>query len=236
MKRAVSATSVSPAPKDQLMCFSATTSYLAAGLTGAIGAACLARTSSWRERPLAAMPLLFAVQQTVEGRLWQVLTAMPESTEAPRLTLVFLLFAKVLWPVYAPLAALLIEPDNRRRSAMWFIFLGGAVAAAYALHWIGINRHDAGILGGHIVYHGPDSPPHVITIMYMLAACGALIISSHAAVRLFGAIVSTGAAITYAFYWQAFSSVWCFFAGAGSAVVLRHLRQEAGNRATNHAG
>lgn len=218
------------------MCFSAATSYIAAGLTGAIGAACLARAVSWREGPLAAMPLLFAVQQAVEGRLWQVLPAIPDSTEASRLTLVFLLFAKVLWPVYAPLTALLIEPDNRRRSAMYFILAGGAVAGAYFLYWIGLSSHEVGILDGHIVYRSPSSPPLTITIMYMLATCGALIISSHAAVRLFGVIVSAGAAITFAFYWQAFSSVWCFFAAAGSVVLLRHLHQEARVRATSYAG
>jgi hypothetical protein len=32
-----------------------------------------------------------------------------------------------------------------------------------------------------------------------------------------------GSIVAYAFYWEAFLSVWCFFAAAGSVVILAHF-------------
>ena len=45
--------------------------------------------------------------------------------QAAMLTLVFLIYAKVFRPVYAPLTVLLIEPDVRRGALMRFILLAG---------------------------------------------------------------------------------------------------------------
>ena len=52
------------------MCFSATVSFSAAGLLGLTGIATLVQVRKSAELPLAATPLLFAAQQTVEGALW----------------------------------------------------------------------------------------------------------------------------------------------------------------------
>ena len=52
------------------MCFSATASFLAAGVTGAIEVVAIARTRRASEAPLAAAPLIFAAQQGIEGLLW----------------------------------------------------------------------------------------------------------------------------------------------------------------------
>ena len=92
--------------------------------------ACVVKAQSPREGPLAAMPLRFAAQQAVEGMLWLTLPVAPQDAQASALTLIFLIYAKVLWPVYAPLATLLIEPDAGRRNLMRLI-LCGAVAVSY---------------------------------------------------------------------------------------------------------
>jgi hypothetical protein len=34
-----------------------------------------------------------------------------------------------------------------------------------------------------------------------------------------------GSVISYVFYWEAFSSVWCFFAAAASAVIVFHFER-----------
>src|ERR1700712_2157128 len=100
------------------MCFSATASFATAGITGAVGIMGLTRITTPREIPLATVPIFFAVQQTIEGFLWQVLPSNPQGATASTLTLGFLLFAEVLWPIYAPLAVWLLEPNARRRQPM----------------------------------------------------------------------------------------------------------------------
>ena len=212
------------------MCFSAQASFLAAAVTGAVGVACLAKVRSPREWPLAAMPLLFAAQQAVEGLLWLKLPIAPNAAEASWLTLVFLLYAKVFWPVYVPVTALLIEPEKPRRLMMQLILMAGVAIAVFFLRAILGGAHTAAILGGHICYEPQADLPWSVAIAYMAATCAAPLISSHPMVRLLAVIVIAGATITYAFYWQAFTSVWCFFAAAASIVVLVHLSQPADAR------
>jgi uncharacterized membrane protein len=50
-----------------------------------------------------------------------------------------------------------------------------------------------------------------------------LIASSRRAIIVLGAIILVGSVVAYAFYWEAFMSVWCFFAAAASVVILGHF-------------
>lgn len=208
------------------MCFSAPASFLAAGVTGFIGIACLVKARRARELPLASMPLLFSAQQFAEGLLWKTLPVAPDAARASLLTFIFLVYAKVFWPIYVPVACALVEPEARRRAIMWVIGAGGAAIGAFFLERIWHAEHVASILGGHIVYEGPTDLPVAIAVTYFLATCVAPLLSSHRAVRMLGAIVLAGAAITYAFYWQAFTSVWCFFAAAASISLHHHFAHE----------
>ncbi|MGD9668148.1 MAG: DUF6629 family protein [Hyphomicrobiaceae bacterium] len=212
------------------MCFSAPASFAAAAVTGMIGIACVAKSGRLREMPLAAMPLLFAAQQIVEGVLWLTLPVAPDGAEASLLTLVFLLYAKVLWPVYAPLSVALLEADAWRRRLMWAIVVSGAAVGGYFLPSIIRQDHSASILGGHIAYAGPELVPSWIAVSYFLSTCVALLLSSVGAIRVLGLLVTVGAAITYAFYWDAFTSVWCFFAAAASIVLYSHFAAQARSR------
>jgi len=216
------------------MCFSAPASFLAAGITGSIGVACLATTCAPRDWALAVIPLLFAVQQVVEGLLWLTLPVAPHEAEGSLLTLVFLLYAKVFWPVYAPLTVLLIEPDARRRAVMRVILLGGVAISLYLLRAIFAVDREAAILGGHIVYGTQLDLPVSVAVMYLLVTCAAPLLSSHPAVRLLGGIVIAGALISFIFYWQSFTSVWCFFAAVASAVIFLHFAHEARLQARLH--
>lgn len=205
------------------MCFSATASFVTAGVVSAIGLACLSKTESPREWPLAGMPILFGLHQTVEGLLWLTLPEAPDGASASLLTILFLVQAKVLWPAYAPLAALLVESQRRKRWLMYPILAAGTVAGAYFLRSILTGSHTAEIAAGHIVYRSDSLPPTSVSAMYMLAAFAPAALSSHVAVRLFAGIVTLGAWITYAYYWESFTSVWCYFAAAASMVVFLHF-------------
>ena len=52
------------------MCFSATASFVASGALSALGVATLRATQRKAEIPFATIPLLFGIQQFVEGVLW----------------------------------------------------------------------------------------------------------------------------------------------------------------------
>lgn len=212
------------------MCFSATASFTAAGVTGVIGVIALSRVSRPREFMLAAMPVMFALQQSSEGLLWLSLPLAPEGPVATGLTLVFLLLAEVLWPLYVPSMMLLAEPDERRRRLMLPWFVAGVGVAAYLLWGIFAGPHEARILSGHIVYVTEHPFPFAVGLAYLAATCLPLLLSTYRAVLILGVIVLTGCVAAYAFYWDSFVSVWCFFGAAASAVILFHFEQARRHR------
>ncbi len=202
------------------MCFSATASFATAGITAAVGIAALSRTREPREWPLAAVPLAFAVQQSIEGLLWLQLPVAPDGAISTFLTYAYLLFAEVWWPLFAPLACLLIEPDKTRRTAMLACQGVALIVAGYYLFAIFTHPHAARILGGHVVYVTEGKMSYLMGSAYLIATGGAIALSSHRAMIVLAAIVVAGALVTYALYWESFVSVWCFFAASASVVIL----------------
>jgi hypothetical protein len=206
------------------VCFSPAASFVTAGLTAAIGLVALTRVNHWREAPLAATPILFAVQQTIEGLLWLHLPMSPDGRVTTDLTLLFLMFAQVLWPVYAPLAVWFIEPSERRRRWLLALLAVGVAVSAWLLWGLLTGAHEARIGDQHIVYSTRDGHPIALGLGYLAATSLPLLISSRQAVIVLGVIVLVGCVTAYVFYLQAFQSVWCYFAAAGSVVLLAHFQ------------
>jgi hypothetical protein len=205
------------------MCFSASASFVTAGLTGAIGVLSLTRVRELRGVPLASVPLFFALQQSGEGLLWLNLSSAPDGTTAADLTFWFLLFAEVFWPVYAPLTIWLIEPSPGRRRIMLPCVLIGVGVSGYLLWWLQTRSHSATILHDHIVYVTEGRHPVLLNIGYLVATSLPPLLSSWRTLLALGVIVLTGSVVAEALYQQAFVSVWCFFAAAASVVILWHF-------------
>jgi hypothetical protein len=208
------------------MCFSATASFVAAGVTGAIGIAALRRARHPSEWPLASVPLIFAAQQGIEGLLWLQLPIAPDGPTTIFLTILFLLFAKVLWPAFAPLACLLIEPDKTRRMAMAVCLVIGSAVAAHYLISIFSHPHTARIIGHHIAYVSGGEVSYLMGTAYLAATGGVIALSSHRVMIALSAIVIFGAFVSYMLYWESFVSVWCFFAATASVVILAQFEWE----------
>jgi hypothetical protein len=205
------------------MCFSATASFVTAGVTGLVGAVAAGRVRERRELPFAATPLFFALQQALEGLLWLTLPVAPGGSGATGLALAFLFFAEVFWPVYLPAAVLLIEPDRARRRLMLACLVAGATVAAYLLWRMLAQPPSTAIVNDHIVYATEPRYSYLVGITYLVAIGLPLLLSSQRTVAAVGAIVLVGSATAYVFYWEAFVSVWCFFAAAASVAILGHF-------------
>jgi hypothetical protein len=205
------------------MCFSATASFVTAGVTGAIGIVSIGRARELRELPLAAAPLIFALQQSAEGFLWLTLSHSPVGPPVSGLTFLFLMFAEVLWPVYAPLAVLLIETNETRRQLMRLCLAVGVSLSLYLFWSIVSQPQSAAVLRDHIVYVSEFRHSDLIGLCYLTATALPLVLSSRRTVVVLGAIVLVGSITAYSFYWEAFVSVWCFFAAAASGVILAHF-------------
>lgn len=204
------------------MCFSATASFTAGAFLLGIGTLTLRAVRSPREFPFAAIPLLFAVQQLIEGVIW-----LTFSREAPLLNVVmtyaYSFFSHVLWPIYVPLAVLLIEPPGWRRQALAAFLVAGLGVGLYLLVMLLAFPVVSRPTGQHVEYVSPHFFVAVAMTLYLLSTSVSLVLSTHRIVRLFGALALVSFGIAYAFYAVWFISVWCLFAALLSAVVYLHF-------------
>ncbi|MEO7634750.1 MAG: DUF6629 family protein [Sphingomicrobium sp.] len=210
------------------MCFSATASFTAAAALLGIGTLTIRRSRRAAEIPFASIPALFGIQQLVEGGLWRTFT-----DQAPHLnsilTHLYSLFSHVLWPIFVPIAVLLLEPVPWRRNALKALVLAGSLSGIYLLYFWVMDATTSRVVGHHIFYDSPHFYIAPILFLYVLGTCVSSLVSSHAAVRLFGVATLAAFAAAYGFsFW--FISVWCFFAAVMSATIWLYFRHQRAPR------
>lgn len=204
------------------MCFSATASFIAGGVLLTGGALVLAKARIPAELPYAAIPALFGFQQLIEGALWLSFDSREAHLNVV-LTHLYSLFSHVLWPIYVPLAVLLLEPERWRREVMAALAVGGAAAGLYLLYFLIMEPITSEVVGRHIQYVSPHFHVAVVLSLYVLATCAVSFFSSHRLVRWFGAATSASLVAAAVIYSAWFISVWCFFAAAVSVVVFLYF-------------
>lgn len=208
------------------MCFSASASFATAMLTATAGTAAI-RHASLHEMPLAGIAFLFAAQQGSEGLLWLALSHPALQVWRPLLADFFSLSALVLWPVLVPLAIGLVERTRSRRALISIFATAGLAVGGYSALDLLHHPYSVSLVAGRICYTSQGSFPLTATAAYVAATCLSPLISSHLVLRLFGFVVAAGMAIAYAFYNQAFISVWCFFAAVSSVTIFGFFRERS---------
>lgn len=204
------------------MCFSASASFTAGALLLATGVVTLSMAAQVRERPYAAIPLLFGIQQLIEGFVW--LSFHWGSAGATLwLAQAYSFFSHVLWPVYVPAAAWLLERPGPKRRVLGGVSAGALAVGGYLLYGLMADPIRVSAIGGHIAYDAPHLYAPVVMLFYLVATTGSLVISSHAWVRVFGLLVFASSVAAYVFYARWFISVWCFLAAVLSILVVLHF-------------
>lgn len=204
------------------MCFSASASFIAGASLLAVGAVTVRKAQHKAELPFAVIPILFGVQQLIEGVIW--LTFRLDALMLnPAMTFAYSLFSHVLWPLYVPFAVLLLEPVRWRRKALLAFLAAGAATGLYLL--VAMFRFPivSSAAGGHIEYASPHF--FIVPVMagYLAGTAISILFSSHRVVRVFGIAVVLSFIAAYAVYAKWFISVWCFFAGVLSVIVLLYF-------------
>ena len=207
------------------MCFSATASFTAGIGLLAIGAVTASRVRRRAELPFALIPGLFGVQQLIEGGLW---LTFPDNAPLANtvLTYFYSFFSHVLWPIYVPIAVLLLEPVEWRRKLLMAIAVAGAAVGLYLLYFLVTEPIVSEVVGRHISYQSPHFYIAAVMVLYVLATCVSSFVSSCKTIRWFGAATFVALLAAYAFYAFWFISVWCFFAAVLSLIVLVHFNHE----------
>ncbi len=188
----------------------------------ALGVVTLKKAERKAEIPFAMIPLLFGVQQIIEGMLW-----LSFRFDVPLLnvtmTYAFTLFSHVLWPIFVPFSIGLVETVAwRKKVILTFQFIGIAVGL-YLLYWI-VKFPVTSEVDEHIVYVSPHFYKVPVMALYLAATCVGCFFSSHRLINLFGVLALLLFMVAYWFYTVAFFSVWCFFAAILSVVIYWYLK------------
>ena len=201
------------------MCFSASASFSAGVLLLGVSAVTLRLVQLRRELPFAAIPLLFAIQQLIEGVVWWTF-----AHDAPFLNTVmthaYSFFSHVLWPMYIPVAVFLFEPKGRRRLAMSGFVVAGVAVGLYLLYMLMAFPTISRPTGQHVEYVSPHFFALEVMTLYLLSTTVSPMMSRYMVIKVFGALSLLGFAAAYYFYARWFISVWCFFAAILSVLVF----------------
>ena len=204
------------------MCFSASASFIAGGALSTVGVATLKKAKKKSEIPFATVPLLFGIQQAIEGVLWfafQNNIVLMQSVA----TFLFSFFAYALWPAFMPFSVRLLEPAPKRRKILSILLVIGGAVGLYLLYFI-IRYPVLSEINHHSIAYTETVPfGSLLFWVYVIAGCGSCLVSSHKLINYFGVLSIISIAFAAYLYATSFVSVWCFFAAMLSSIVYLYF-------------
>jgi hypothetical protein len=206
------------------MCFSMTASFIAGISLSAVGILTLKKAKRKTEVPFALIPLLFGVQQIIEGGLWLSFRfdMVLLNTAA---TYAFSVFSHTLWPIFVPFSVGLLEPVRWRRNVLLIFQVVGLGIGFYLLYFI-VKYPVIAVAEENIVYLSPHFYQIPPMMLYLVATCVVSFFSSHSLVQVFGVLALLLFFVAYWFYTIALFSVWCFFSAVLSFIIYLYFKME----------
>lgn len=209
------------------MCFSATASFVAGGALSVSGVLTLSKAKTKKEVPFAGIPLLFGIQQAIEGVVWLSFGFPVLNTVA---TYGFSMFSHVLWPIFVPVAILLLEKDPVRQKILR-VFVGiGLAVGIYLFYFILADGITAKIVNRSIAYDATHLYLPFVLMLYVFATCVSGFVSSHRIVNIFGSVMLMSFFVAGWFFAETLVSVWCFFAAILSVIVYWYFSDRDKNQ------
>ena len=210
------------------MCFSATASFATSGLLLVVGGASIAIVSKPSQRLLASTPIIFAIQQFCEGVLWLSIDDSTLFIWQQFATYIFVTFGQVVWPIWVPLADLLLEKKRGRRNFLIGVLGFGILMSLVLLYQIAINDVSATVMEQHIQYRFdyPDFLMERLSLLYLIPTVGSHFISSIKKINILGVFTLITFLASKVIFNQVVFSTWCFFAAILSFWIYFIIRSE----------
>jgi len=209
------------------MCFSATASLSLGLVLVPVGIYSIKRAASLPGgfRLLALIPLLFGIQQILEGFVWLSL-ASGDTFATRSAALGFNFFSHFFWLVWIPLCCYSIEPSALKRKLFSVLLILG-LAHGLLLYlplqlykdWLSVE------IVGHSIHYSTrllydDYVPLIfLQILYPVIILAPLLLSSHDYVKILGLIILSSLLFTTLNFNYALISVWCYFAAVSSVYI-----------------
>jgi hypothetical protein len=217
------------------MCFSAAANFVGSGVLGAVGVATLAKVKHRREVLFAALPVLFAIHQFIEGFVWLGLDGILSPVVAHDMGAAFMLYAQGLLPFLLPLSVLLFEPNAKNRRRMLPFLVLGAGTTLYILWALTAYPLQLYIRGNSIVYINQATNNMAVAVLYVVATCGSLFFSKIKMMVVFGAANLAILLAVMEVKRYAFTSLWCAYAAIASLIILAYFWTSSAERPFEYA-
>lgn len=203
------------------MCFSAGASFGAGAVLTVIGVVSIKKTHRASQLLFASIPFVFGVQQIAEGVLWRTLPNPDYLNTQKIFTYIFLFFAQVLWPLWVPIAILLLEKNATRKIIQKVWVVAGLMVGLYLAYCLMAFHVEAKIVGHHIAYlqDYPDSLRKYVILLYAFATIVPPFFSHIRRMWMLGISILIAYVVTAVFYNHYILSVWCFFSSIISLSV-----------------
>lgn len=205
------------------MCFSAEASFAASGVLAASSVAIARIPKEKASIPLSLFPAVFATHQFIEGLLWLHHDGLLPDACRSGAVYAYVLIAYVLWPVFVPLAAYLVETGPHRRLLMLACQAIGLGVGLTVL--LGFLREAPRVQVNCCSLSYQVNAPDLLIVPYVVAVCLPFFAAARKSLVLFGiGIAVSCAAAAVASSTATFPSVWCYFAAILSAGLYLHFR------------
>lgn len=214
------------------MCFSAKASFITAGTLTVIGLVST-RTAMRNKKllPLATTPLIFALQQIIEGVVWITLTQGSINSLLHTASIYgFVFFAGAWWPTWVPSCIYYLEKNQTRKKIIFLTSMIGIVTTT--LYLISMLIYPVAVTAAeHHLYYPRLSYPFgshntitqyidaTIPEMYLFATVMPFFFSTIPFMWIIGLVMGLTCLTSQLFYPSATASVWCFFAALASMLI-----------------
>src|ERR1700691_3930766 len=174
-------------PKEERspMCFSATANFVGSAALTTMGVLTLTKVKHRRELLFAALPVLFAIHQFIEGFVWLGLDGILSPAVAHDMGAAFMLYAQGLLPFLLPMSVFLFEADRKSRQRMLPFLALGLGTTLYILWALTAFPLQLYIRQNTIVYINQATNNMAVAVLYVVATCGSLFFSKNKMIVVF---------------------------------------------------
>ena len=207
------------------MCFSPEADLIGGAVIAGLGVDALVHVHRRHDQvALALLPLLLGIHQIDEAIVWFWRQGHISPALGNVALWIFLLIAFVALPIFVPVAVMLLEPTRARRVRIApFAILGAAVAAVLLAAMVR-GPVAVRLAPYHLVYSLNLRYGWTITVLYVLAVTGSLLLSGYRHVFVFGLANLIAVSLLAWLLTDGIASLWCAWAAVTAGAIAAHMR------------
>ena len=211
------------------MCFSASVSFGASAILAVVSVISIKEVRKPSQLFFACIPIIFCVQQFIEGFLWLALTKPFFAPMQQTTTYLLLFMSQVIWPMWIPYAALKLEKEHENIIFQRALFAIGIITAFYLGYCLFTFSVEARITGYAITFSQeyPMKYSIICDLFYIIATVAPPLFLTIKKVWLLSITTIISYIITTIFYDNYIVSVWSlfsFFIGVSVLVIMDEIR------------